>query len=1048
MKSGGNFLPLHWKFLGKSTVMLRALRRFTLLLSPFLLLSASLFAQENVSFSLQEAAMARALELFNAGKFAVAESAFAQAQELSATGVSMRQADAAFYRALCALRLERGDAISQMVSFTERFPESRMVNEARYELGEAYYRNKKYEEAHHWFSVAQTHAFSHEQQSELLFKRGYSLFRLNRKDEAFSLFARTKDDESYYSAPSRYFYAHIAYETDRNTAALEEFLQLENDPSFAPIVPYYISQIYYRQRQYDRVIEYVTPLADSLTGSRGLEMQRMLADAYFRQGQYEKALPPMEKYAEGTDILSREDNYLIGFVYYKNNQYQPAIAHLERVITENDALSQNANYHLADCYLRMNDRERAQKALQMASSVDFDKEVQEDALFNFAKLTYDLRFSAYGSAVDAFLKYIELFPTSNRVDEAYTYLGIAFTETKNYQRALDALEKISRTTPLTQRATQRAAYFRGVELFQNLRFPEAERLFAQSLRYAEYDPTLSAKALYWRAESLYRLQQYPTAAAEYQKFLHARGAFSLSEFSLAPYAVGYCYFQMKNYDQSATWFRQFVGALSADATYASLRTDALCRIADCYYMQRKYWPAIEFYEKAAKSGGVSADYAVFQQGFTLGLVARPEKKIAVLQDFHQQFPQSLYRPDVYFELAQTYHSLDDLSRAKAYYQQVVDNFPSSPYAPSALVQMGLVCYAESEYELAIRNFTRVVSEFPGTPQMHEAVAALEKVYNSMGDVSSYLAYLDGIGQSQKVSQPQRDSLYFTNAQEFYMSGDCSRAVPALRDYIREYPQGFGSIAANFYLADCLLRAHDSVAALESLQLVVSRAPNEYFDRAQRQLCAVLEFTRDWEEALEGYLKLERMTNDQAVLLEARRGKLHMAVILQGDERIAEYAIALLSTDKLPPELALYGRYQLANAQLRLGRVESAYATFAQIGQNTGSITGAEARFRMVEIRHRQKDWERTKEEVLAFSKQNTPHQYWLAKSFILLADSYYQQGDSFQAKATLQSIIDNYLDRNDGIVKEAEDARHAIIYKEATTFPMRRPTDTIQFNFE
>jgi hypothetical protein len=36
------------------------------------------------------------------------------------------------------------------------------------------------------------------------------------------------------------------------------------------------------------------------------------------------------------------------------------------------------------------------------------------------------------------------------------------------------------------------------------------------------------------------------------------------------------------------------------------------------------------------------------------------------------------------------------------------------------------------------------------------------------------------------------------------------------------------------------------------------------------------------------------------------------------------------------------------------------------------------------------------------------YDYWVAKTYILLADNYRALKDNFQAKATLQSIIDNY----------------------------------------
>ena len=41
-------------------------------------------------------------------------------------------------------------------------------------------------------------------------------------------------------------------------------------------------------------------------------------------------------------------------------------------------------------------------------------------------------------------------------------------------------------------------------------------------------------------------------------------------------------------------------------------------------------------------------------------------------------------------------------------------------------------------------------------------------------------------------------------------------------------------------------------------------------------------------------------------------------------------------------------------------------------------------------------------------KNNHSNDYYIAKSYILLSDIYYDLNNRFQAKATLESVIDNY----------------------------------------
>ena len=55
-----------------------------------------------------------------------------------------------------------------------------------------------------------------------------------------------------------------------------------------------------------------------------------------------------------------------------------------------------------------------------------------------------------------------------------------------------------------------------------------------------------------------------------------------------------------------------------------------------------------------------------------------------------------------------------------------------------------------------------------------------------------------------------------------------------------------------------------------------------------------------------------------------------------------------------------------------------------------------------------------------FINANTPHQYWMAKAFLLLADINIKKGDVVFARATLQGLKDNYSITNDGILDEVQ----------------------------
>ena len=56
-------------------------------------------------------------------------------------------------------------------------------------------------------------------------------------------------------------------------------------------------------------------------------------------------------------------------------------------------------------------------------------------------------------------------------------------------------------------------------------------------------------------------------------------------------------------------------------------SDAYNRMGDCYFVKTDYTQAIEFYNRSIDLGKTDIDYAMFQKGFTLGLLDRTPRKV-------------------------------------------------------------------------------------------------------------------------------------------------------------------------------------------------------------------------------------------------------------------------------------------------------------------------------------------------------------------------------------------------------------------------------------
>ncbi|NLI88524.1 MAG: hypothetical protein GX439_09820, partial [Bacteroidales bacterium] len=166
-------------------------------------------------------------------------------------------------------------------------------------------------------------------------------------------------------------------------------------------------------------------------------------------------------------------------------------------------------------------------------------------------------------------------------------------------------------------------------------------------------------------------------------------------------------------------------------------------------------------------------------------------------------------------------------------------------------------------------------------------------------------------------------------------------------------------------------------------------------------------------------KLESVAEYKSMLQDARIGMLRCAFEQKQYADIPAIASSILSAEKLPDELERETQFKLAKSLYELGRADEALVEYSKVATNLKTAEGAEAKYMKTSIYFQKKDYKKTEAEVFDFAEKNTPHQYWLAKSFILLAEVYANQDDFFQAKATLNSVIDGYSSTTDGIIDEA-----------------------------
>ena len=746
----------------------------------------------------------RGMELFNKEKYPAAIRLFDSFVRNDDNSNFLLVADAEYYSSVAALKLFNPDAEYRMMMFIYTHPESPRINDARLELGNYFYQNKNFRKAADYYETVNRQELKSDKLTEYFFRFGYSLYIKGDQSKALLMFSEIKDIDTEYTPPAVYYFSQIAYEQKMYQSALEGFLRLKEDETFGGVVPFYIVQILYMEKDYDGILSMAPDLLKSAGKTRAVELYRFIGDAYFSKENYKEALPYLEKYSAGAKASGREDKYELGYCYYKTGEIDKAIKLFLEIGAKNDLLSQNIWDILGDCYLQKGDKTRSRLAFGEASVMNFDKKIKEESLYNFAKLTYETAYAPFGEAIAAFQEYIDLYPGSKRIQEVYDYLVGTFMQIKNYKAALAALDKIGNKDSRLEEAYQKVAFFRGLELFKNLEIEASVSMFDKSLKYEKYNMQIRARATYWHGEANYRLGHYDLAKDDYILFMGLPGSTLLNEYNLVRYNLGYTFFNLKDYTNALNNFRAFESG--ANNARPEVIADAKNRIADCYYIATNYSSAIDYYDKVIAYGNLDADYAMFQKGFSLGLINDTKGKINVLTALIQKFPSSTFVPDAIFERGRAYLVLEDFKNGEADFNTIISNYSGSSFVPRSIVQLGLLYYNIGENEKAISQYKKVIENYKSTPEARDAMTGLRNTYVDLNEVDAYFAYiktLDGYGD---VNLVQKDSLLYMSGENLFMTGKYDKATDVLKSYLSEFPEGSFRQNAQYYLAECLRSA--------------------------------------------------------------------------------------------------------------------------------------------------------------------------------------------------------------------------------------------------
>ncbi len=968
------------------------------------LITLSASAQKHIDGYDPEALFNEGVLLFQNQEYGAALSVFTQYRAQTADDKAQRCVDAQYYEAVSSLYLGQADGPAKVIQFVNDNPSSTWAKHANFLYANYLFQNKKYKEALAIYEKTDAMALTTDEAQQMQFNMGYAYFQSNELDKSMPYFHGLMMNEGKYKDAARYYYAHIQYVKERYDDALSNFRLLRTHKDYAKVVPSYIMQIDYMKGDYQSVIEDGPEYIRQADKKRKGEMAQIVADAYFQQKNYDKVLEYYQIYMKNlTRGASREAYYQMGVSKMMKGDYKGAIVDLQKVAGNNDILAQYASYYLASSYAKTDEPKYARAAFYTAYSAGFDKELSEEALFDYAKLSLIPGADPFNEAVGLLDDFIATHPKSERkaeVEEMSIYLLLNAKENDEALRRLEAMKK--KSTEL-QAVYNDLLYATGIDNFQKGSYDKAQEYFSKIMN-SRQNATNKAEACFWMGESAYQMGDHNKAGKYLTQFKSMSGSSGLPEYGLADYDLGYIYFQKPDYSSAAERFRSFIRL--ANDSQKDLKTDAYIRLGDCYFMERSYDNAINYYDLATRVGKRNADYALYQQGLCYGAKGNVNQKISMLNDLLQSYPSTPYYEQALFEIGNTYLVHGDKRSAISNFNRLIKERPRSSYTRQAMMKVGMIYYNNNQYDQALANLKNLVASYPNTDESREAMSIIRNIYMEQNNLDEYFGYVNANGGQVKVTQ--QDSLAFANAENFYLDGQYQKAQTALQYYFDNFRNGAYALKAHYYAYECAERVGTQEQIITHLNYILSQPDNDYTDNALLKMARIDYEKSNYSKAGEYYERLSRITEEPLKRLEALEGSMKSNFFLKKYDKAIEMGESLRQSRDLTDEQVNQINHIVGKSYFEKGNYSAAIERLDKSARNDKSVYGAESAYYSAVASIKLKQYDEAESKVFNIADNFSKYDYWVAKSFIALADVYVAKDNYFQAKETLRSVIDNY----------------------------------------
>ncbi len=858
-------------------------------------------------------------------------------------------------------------------------------DELLYEYGKSEFYKNRFKAAVKFLGII------NKKNDEINFLLGISEFN-NKNFEQSRKYLDLVNDEIYFNRKNFYL-GVISYLNDEFDSSLE-FFKKSNDDDLENKYLQYLISINFLLKNYEEVILFENRL--------NLEVENIdycfffIAKSYFILEKYDKVVDILSKLESKID---REDeiSFMIAYSQYMNGDYELSKSLFKELSYSSLKYSQFSSFYLGMIFLEEKNYNLAKNYFYASYKKEDNSEYTKKSLINYAKSNYEL--GDYDLSIAVLNKYKKSYPNEN-FTEVDDLLSENYFMTNNYSRIISYLNSKGNISENDKIKFQYVTYQKGVGEFNRGNFKSSIKYFDLSKKY-NLDSEIYIKSSLNKSEALFIGNLYKEAVNELLGIINLNMNVELRKKIFLQ--LGYSYFNLNEYLNASKYLKNYLDL--KDNKLSSKDIDPILRLADSYYASKNFNSSIKYYNTALQNSDINRNYIIYQIGLCYYGLDDFTKSIDYMDKVILNSEKSL-DDDAIFRKAQIYFENSEFDKSIINYNLIIDEYKYSEYISYSFLNRATSYFNLKSYDQAEDDYLYVLKNISDEKIQSQAILGMQKIVSFTNNFTQ----LNSLITEYKNRFPDNDNvlkIQFDNIRNLYFNQKYDDLISYVDEIFSQEEQVFNEYETNYYLAESFFKTKKYENASPVYETLLDSVNSKYFSRSLNRLAQIYLNQKNYNRSLNYFKKLEKNSKNNRERIDSYIGSLTNYYYLKNYDSVHFYSSQINSFDKISFNNRNKINLLSAKSFLDSGDITKGIDKLLTTINLVNDESAAEANYLLAKVFYSQSQKNQALETLYALNENFSNYDYWVGKSYLLIADIFISMNEGFQANATLESLIDN-----------------------------------------